>query len=471
MNPSGSMSSGPHGRSVLAHHAHAAAAEGRLLQPAPGSGAERPDREQERHAQRRARPAGGGHQDAAAAQRGLAGLEVGREGGDVLLGGGHGVALLLDLLVGHEVLGPQHDADADAAERHGQQDPLGLRLAPLPVHDGERHGGHERHDEAQRRPHLDPLALPGEDHVARGVAGAVVRGVGRAVGGHDRGLLGADRLAGRARIVGHGSLRRIGMRVPIHATSASRAGIPTSQATNPSGIGPVRPIGTPPGSSGERRYSHVGGQVVEVLVGDGLGAEHRHLARTDPHGRPHLGGGGVGQAGCRAPVAERAPAARGAVTGLAVGPEQLAPGRQVGVGDVDVGDRGPVAERPDERDERRDLLVVVGGLLALRLLLAVGQRHPPRGQVVVRRGLAGVLEGRAPGAAVGRDDPLAVGTVAARAPRLVQLAALGHQSVVVLLPGRGPEQQRRGQRGDDDGQRHERPVAAGGHDGGPHRSR
>ena len=45
------------------------------------------------------------------------------------------------------------------------------------------------------------------------------------------------------------------MRVPIQATSASRATMPMSQATNPSGIGPVRPIGSPPGSSGERRYS------------------------------------------------------------------------------------------------------------------------------------------------------------------------------------------------------------------------
>ena len=43
--------------------------------------------------------------------------------------------------------------------------------------------------------------------------------------------------------------------VPIQATSTSSAVMPISHATNPSGIGPVRPIGMPPGSAGSFRYS------------------------------------------------------------------------------------------------------------------------------------------------------------------------------------------------------------------------
>ena len=136
--------------------------------------------------------------------------------------------------------GHTDDADPDAAQDDGQQDALGLGLPALPVDDGEADGGARRHEEADCRSALGPGAAP-RDLVVSGR---------RRPGGHWREVVGA---AG----IGHGSLprvRRIGLRVPIHATRPNSATIPTSQATKPSGMGPVRPIGRPPGSSGSSRY-------------------------------------------------------------------------------------------------------------------------------------------------------------------------------------------------------------------------
>ena len=71
----------------------------------------------------------------------LADVEVGDERVDLLLVGRDLAPGLLERALGHEALGPDDDAGADAAEDDEQQQPLELGLAALPVHDEEADRG------------------------------------------------------------------------------------------------------------------------------------------------------------------------------------------------------------------------------------------------------------------------------------------------------------------------------------------
>ena len=212
---------GAHRRAVLAHHPQVAGPVGRLLQAPARPRPQRADGEQHRHPHSCAGPARGAEQQPPAAQARPAGLVVGGEGGHLLLARLERQALLDHLVVGHEVLGSEHDARADAAERQRQQHALRLGLATLPVHDRQGDGRHGGHHEAL------PL-LPARRAAARAP---------RSPGARSRPPP-ADRAAGAD--PRHQGQQRHHAHQPGH---------------EPLGDGSSRPIGTPPGSSGSSRYS------------------------------------------------------------------------------------------------------------------------------------------------------------------------------------------------------------------------
>ena len=124
---------------------------------------------------------------------------------------------------GMNALGPHHDADADAAE--------------WPRRAGAPRAGSGRPASTRRRGRSRP------PRPTRKQAGG---DASRRDGSHRGALVTAssppaDRAAAcRSR-----------------TPAASRAPMPTDHATKPSGTGPMRPMGSPPGSSGSRRYSDV----------------------------------------------------------------------------------------------------------------------------------------------------------------------------------------------------------------------
>ena len=198
-----------HRLAVLRHHPQAAAGVRRALQVLAWTRAERANREQQRGPHRRERGTGQTDEQAPPSE-GRCAFDLRHGLLERLLGGGDRVTFLRHLVLRGRVLGPRHDAEPDAAGHEEKAHALELRLPASPVHDGK----HDRRDRAHRkRERRRPLPAA------------------------------------------HGSLALAGARVPIHATIASNTLAPKNHATNPSGTGPMRPIGRPPGSSGARRYS------------------------------------------------------------------------------------------------------------------------------------------------------------------------------------------------------------------------
>jgi hypothetical protein len=130
--------------------------------------------------------------------------------------------------------------------------------------------------------------------------------------------------------------------------------------------------------------------------------------------------------------------------------------------DVDEGDRRPArAERPDERDDRTDLLGREGRRLTLRLDARLGEGHPAGREHEVDGGRSRVQQR---GAVRG---PLAHRTMAGRAALLEQLPALEHLRLRGL-DGRARRRREQGLReagADDRGEqpRPERPRSASSH--------
>ena len=231
---------------------------------------------------------------------------------------------------------------------------------------------------------------------------------------------------------------------------ASRAAMPISHGRSPRGSVRCARWGTPHGSSGASRYRRSARRSLSCSS-ETVSEPNTGICPGPTRTAPATSVGLRAQPGCGPAVAERAPAARRAVTGLAVGPEDLAAGGEVGVVEVDVRDLGTVPQRADERDQRRLLVLVVLGRLADGLLLAVAERHAAGRQVVVGGRLARLLEGGPTHVAVVALDPPALRPVTARAAGLVQLAAGGQKVVVVGLATRRLHDQRGHHRG-----RHER---------------
>ena len=128
---------GADGLALLGDEADPAGVVRRPLEPPPGPWSERPQREDGGETEGGEGAEAELDEQAAPAEVLPALLEAGGEGGDLRLVGGEHGPLLLDLLVGHEALGPDHGADTDAPEGEAEEDPLQLGLATEGVDDGE----------------------------------------------------------------------------------------------------------------------------------------------------------------------------------------------------------------------------------------------------------------------------------------------------------------------------------------------
>ena len=209
---------------------------------------------------------------------------------------------------GMACLGPHHDADTDAAGDHREQQRPRAGCWPPRQYTTAQAIDAERADgEAAAR----QLALRLTRRLVRHRLGSVVSAAGVV----------------RRR-------RRSGARVPIHDHGAEHVPMPKNHATKPSGTGPVRPIGTPPGPG-----------VAQVLD---VAQRCRSAASSSSTSGPNTGiwpgpdrtaaptcSGVAWTAAARRALAERAAGARRAVARRAVGTEQLAAGREIGVVDVD----------------------------------------------------------------------------------------------------------------------------------------
>ena len=293
----------------------------RLLQAVAGVRAERADGEDRRQPEAGEGAGGQLGQEASPGDALGALLEVGDEGVDVVLVGRDLAPRLLERALGHEALGPDDDAGADAAEDDEQQQPFELGLTALPVHDEEADRGEDRR-RRRRRPAPFSALLSG--------------GLARAAG--------ARRQA-----------RRCFPTIQKH--SATRPPSPNSSATKPSVTGPKPLERQPPAMVGILEVLDVGGDVVGVLGRELARVEHGHLSRPDPHRLDHLGRRRLVQRRRVLPVAQRAAVARRLVARRAVGPEQDTAVRQVGAGEVDLGDgrarRRARRRRPRGRRSRR----------------------------------------------------------------------------------------------------------------------
>ncbi len=149
---------GAHGLALLGDEAHPVAVRRGLEAPA-GTGAERADREEGGEPERRHRSEQHLGEEVAPAEGLLARLEVGHEGGSVLRRGAHAAAGLGVGALGHEALGPDHEADPDAAEREEEQHAFGLGLAARGVHHREAEGGGDADTEAEPGQELPAPAL------------------------------------------------------------------------------------------------------------------------------------------------------------------------------------------------------------------------------------------------------------------------------------------------------------------------
>ena len=220
--------------------------------------------------------------------------------------------------------------------------------------------------------------------------------------------------------------------------------MPKNHATKPSGTGPVRPIGTPPGSFGCRRYCDVGGEIAQLLVVEHVGTEHGHLARTRSHrGRRPATARRATSGGAARAVAQRTAGAGRAVARRAVGAEQLAAGRDVRAFEVDLGQRRTVrrASRRTRRARRspgrRTQAACAGARRADRSAACdrstVGSTRPPR-----PRSRATV-----PAPHRRRCHAFAVRTVTAHATGVVERRPSRHEIAVARRLRRGPSADRR----------------------------
>ena len=185
---------------------------------------------------------------------------------------------------------------------------------------------------------------------------------------------------------------------------------------------------------GVGEVAHVGRQLVELAVVDGGVAEGGHQAGTHADRVADLGRRGVVQLG-RLPMQQGAAVACPGVARRALEPEDLTARGPVGVG-VHVGDRWTAAAGEgldvvlEGADDLRRVEGVVPGDLVVGVaeeLVGVGDRHAPRGEVVVERRPSHVHErwpavrspgvGAVAGGAVGEEGLPHIGQLDLRAGR------------------------------------------------------
>ena len=150
---------------------------------------------------------------------------------------------------------------------------------------------------------------------------------------------------------------------PIQTAAAPSRMIPTIQMKTPSATGPTRPSASPPGFGLLRHGADVLGDLLLLVRGQRLVAEHGHRLGSGDHRLVDVLVGRLGDHRGELAARERAAATGEVVAGGAVRPEQHAALGQVGVGVVELlggRDRGSGRQRGDVGRQRRDLLVAVG---------------------------------------------------------------------------------------------------------------
>ena len=184
-----------------------------------------------------------------------------------VIGRGHGLALglggveLVPLLdegaLGHQVLAPGGDPEAQGQQADAEGDGLPLGAGRHPVGHAEADEAEEPDDHGDGRHRLGPLG---------------VLGVGLQVGVVEGGRRQRPFEAGG--LVAH-------VRSPIQKQTSISTPTPSSRPTKPSPTGPIPPRPNPPGLAGcWMTPVHVGGDVPGLGVGDVARAEVGHVARA-----------------------------------------------------------------------------------------------------------------------------------------------------------------------------------------------
>ena len=253
------------------------ARNGVRLEAAAGPRAERAHGEQQGGTERRRRGERHLDEQAPPLEDVLAPLELGAEPVHLLVARSEVMALLGDLVVGHEVLGPHDEPHAEPAGGQRQEDALELGLAALPVHDAQAQSGEQAHPERERGGPLPRRA-------ARVALAPLVLGP-LGVGGGDR------HERPRAGVVGHPEpgpsdpVRDPPGRAQEQADPQHPDEEPLRDRTEPAQRDPAAVVRV-------TEVGHVPDEPVELAGRHGLGAEDRHLARPDAHGRCDLRRGG-----------------------------------------------------------------------------------------------------------------------------------------------------------------------------------
>ena len=248
-----------------------------------------------------------------------AGLEVGGERLDLLLGRRDAVPLLGHLVVRHRVLRPDDDAQPDPAGDHREQRPSACVLPPRQYTTASAMAA----SVLTAKQAAAPSSARACDRARRVLRRSVLR----------RSVLRHRRAPGcrRPRVARR---RRIGDRVPIHATIDEERAHAEEPRDESLGHGPGSPDRHAARVLGMTQVLDVRGDVVHLRVVEHVGAEHRHLPGPGAHGCAHLQRLGMRQRRRGIAIAQRATRAGRAVAGRAVGPEQLTAGRDVSVLDV-----------------------------------------------------------------------------------------------------------------------------------------
>ena len=141
----------------------------------------------------------------------------------------------------------------------------------------------------------------------------------------------------------------------------------------------------------------IGSDVVEPLVADLAGPEHRHRPGSRPDGLADDHRSLAEQRRSDEPAPDGIATGARAVAGRARRDEQVATLCRIGSGDLHVGDRGAATEAGHIVDESLDLRVVEGRVLGHERRPRGRQRHPTGPQHEVRRSGSDPDQGRALG--------------------------------------------------------------------------